>query len=131
VKINFASDGSVSVDINPGDDEAKALRVIGALPSDSVSATGEPTPQARPDRGPRRVQRRTRLNSLNKKQYDMWSFLVDNDCDAGVHRTAAADYFGIGDDGAGQRLGRLVLAGFAYRVRQGFYRAIVPAEAEA
>jgi hypothetical protein len=133
MRINFSKDGSASVDISATDDHQMVVRLLETLRSDSQESVQKPVPAlhlaprySAPEARRGRVERRSRLHSLNKKQYEMWSFLVDNDCESGVHRTAAAEYFGIGDDGAGQRLGRLVRVGLACRVGQGFYRAVDP-----
>jgi hypothetical protein len=122
MKINYANDGTISVEIAAGDDESKAIRIITAVRSATqqgiIHAPATPRPVKR---------RRRKIESLNATQYSMWSYLVDNDCENGIHYTSAAAHFGLGGHTAGQRLSRLARSGLAYRVRQGWYRAEVSA----
>jgi hypothetical protein len=124
MRINFATDGAISVDVTPGDTADVVLNILSAIRTvDNTGSTPLPELAPAPRPQPRPRPKRAGINSLNRTQYEMWEFLVDNDCERGVHRSAAEQHFGLSYSCAGQRLGRLVRAGLAYRVGAGWFRA--------
>ena len=70
-----------------------------------------------------RSERIEKAVELNKVQFDLWEYLVDNDCEAGVPIAAVARHFELNEGCAGQRLSVLTNNGYAYRVGRGRYRA--------
>jgi hypothetical protein len=62
--------------------------------------------------------------SMNKLQYETYSYVVDNDCEEGIAIDALARHFGIKPGAAGQRLQTMARAGHLKRISQGRYRAI-------
>lgn len=59
---------------------------------------------------------------LNKDQFELWEYLVDNDCEGGIPIAAIARHFQIKDSTIGQRLCSLVRMGYAFRTGRGRYR---------
>jgi hypothetical protein len=131
MKVTFETDGSISVDVSPNDTPDAIRNYLGAVQSLAASkhcsganVVASPAHVAQTAITNIRPARRRppSLNSLNKTQYEMWEFLVDHDCQGGIHRSAVEQHFGLSYSCAGQRLGRLVRAGFAYRVGLGYFR---------
>ena len=64
--------------------------------------------------------------SMSDKYYQTWCFLVDNDCETGIHINHVARGLDIKNNAAGQRLTVMVQQGTAQRVSVGHYRAVMP-----
>lgn len=61
---------------------------------------------------------------LNTVQNELYYFLVDNDCEAGITISAVSHHFEISYKSANQRLIKLTNMGHLKRVGAGRYRAI-------
>ncbi len=123
---------SVTVETEQGDNPADIVAVVEGLRSHQL---GLPAPQRRPaklvrdvvgslDFQPRPAGYLNGTQSLNTQQYQTWSYLVDNDCEVGVHRAAVAREFNITVGAAGSRLSALVSLGYASRPSIGHYRPV-------
>lgn len=69
-----------------------------------------------------RINRIEKAVELNAVQFELWEYLVDNDCEAGIPIAAVARHFNDSESKMGQRLVRLCDTGYAYRVGRGRYR---------
>jgi len=126
VKITFNTDDTVSIDVWPSDDLERLLAVAKLFrqskpvkkPPRFEQPVGTLDFSARPGAVFNNTQH---LNSL---QYETWSFLVDNDCQNGIHVNAVARHLGISDSAASTRLRRLVSMGYAVRLSTGYYRPL-------
>lgn len=125
--------GLATIEVTPADDLNQVQRLIQVLEKLPINESASdnlrhiaPIPQVK------QLQRVAyahgpRMNSntacLRSTQYEMWSYLVDNDTSYGVHRSAVSRHFSIQEDTAGQRLSRMVATGTVVRIAAGFYRA--------
>ena len=114
VKVNAA--GEVVLNVTNGDGQA-AMDIIHALQADARKAQSQKIDPLKTPTGP-----------LSKKQYEVWEYLCENDCEVGVSLNAMGREIGITDGAVGQRMQDLIKLGYARRVSTGRYRAEIPVE---
>lgn len=90
-----------------------------------LQAKGQKIQQERAEVRAARVEKAV---ELNKVQFALWEYLVDNDCETGlpiaaVHRHFQEQGDKANEDAIGQRLATLARQGYAYRPGRGRYRA--------
>lgn len=106
MKLTFNPDGSYSMDVASVEEAAALVRKVN---QDNSNDSND---------GP------CNINSLNAKEMKTYEFLVENDCEEGVHFRAFARWAGITDKAANQRFYNLKVRGFAVTgLRRGHYRA--------
>jgi len=131
VRITVNTDGSVTLEVQPGDDETQIMKVAGVWGAQASRQTPS-IPALRPkvvgtfDFTKRPAGVFTGTEHLNQKFYDTWACLVDHDRPDGIHLSAVARALSISDMAAGTRLARLTQRGYATRVSKGCYRAVDP-----
>jgi hypothetical protein len=108
MKLHVNPDGSFDVDVSAGEEKSAVslIRELQAKPGDKVKPEDAPA-------------------SLNQVQYETWAWLVEHDCEDGIHFTAFARALGITEKAAHNRFYRLKEAGYAYTLglSRGRYRA--------
>ena len=105
MKLTFNDDGSYSVDVDTIEEAAALVRQVQHKSGDN----GE---------GP------CNLNALNASEMKTYEFLVENDCEEGVHFHSFARWAVVTDKTAQQRFYSLLKRGYAVKgTRRGHYRA--------
>lgn len=109
MKLHVNPDGSFDVDVSAGE-EKSAVNLIRELQG---SAPDKPQLENAPV-------------DLNVANYEAWAWLVEHDCESGVHYQAFARAFNISNKAAHNRLYRLKEMGYATLegLRRGCYRAV-------
>lgn len=102
MKVRIEPDGTVELELDDPSQTADALKIVAQLRGEEQG--GEVT-------------------NLNTAQYELWSWMVENDTPSGIHLSAIARHVGCTNGAANQRAITLMKLGAAERVRQGYYRA--------
>lgn len=126
MKVRINPDGSMEFDVDSVEDAAALVRVAtGRRRGRSSRAVSKETPTAKlPLEVPLKVEDNRNNPELNTMQFKVWSYLVDNDSDNGVHIAAVARHIGIKKDNASWWCQTLVKLGYAKRVLRGYYRPL-------
>lgn len=131
--------GSATIELTAADDLNQVQRLLEVLEKSSSNRSASDNlrniaaaRQVRQQRltHPNRPTTKPSTACLRSTQYDLWSYLVDNDTSYGIHRSAVSRHFGIEEDTAGQRLSRMIGTGTVVRIAAGFYRAADMVNAE-
>lgn len=107
MKVRIEPDGTVELELDNPQQMEPALRLVNQLRG----------AEAEPAEGD--------LNGLTSEQYNLWSWLVENDSPNGIHLAAIARHVGCSNGAATQRAITLMRAGVLERLRRGVYRARV------
>lgn len=113
MKVRINADGSMEFDVDNVADAAAVIR----LATNKVEGIDAEDPVIQ-------VAPRRNAAELNAAQFKVWSYLVDNDSEIGVHIAAVARHVGIKKDNSSWWCQTLVRMGYAKRVSRGYYRAL-------
>lgn len=105
MKVRIEPDGTVELELDDPTQMHAALKIVNQL------------------RGEEQQAEESDLNGLTSEQYELWSWLVENDSPGGVHLAAIARHIGTTNGAANQRAIKLMRAGVIDRIRRGYYRA--------
>lgn len=105
MKVRIEPDGTVELELDDPTQMHAALKIVNQL------------------RGEEQQAEEGDLNGLTSEQYELWSWLVENDSPSGVHLAAIARHVKCSNGAANQRAIKLMRAGVIDRVRRGYYRA--------
>lgn len=122
MKVTVDPNGVVSLDVSNGETKV-AIDFIRQLQKESKAS------KLKPKEKPRKAfQRKDKDAGLNASLFDALKFLAANDTEDGITAAQLAQHAKITNGAAGQRIAKLVKAGYAYRVKMGHYRAVKPSE---
>lgn len=107
MKVRINADGSMEFDVDSVADAAAVIRL--------ATNKDEPEPEVEPGRN---------APELNTTQFAVWSYLIDNDCETGIHIAAIGRAMGIKKDNSSWWCQTLLRMGYAKRISRGYYRAL-------
>lgn len=123
MKVTVTPEGVVTLEVTNGDGQV-ALDMIRALQAESKKPAAKPRAKSR-----KKTQSKKKDEvGIQPSLFDALSWMADNDSEDGVTAVDLAQQASISNGAAGQRIQKLLKAGYVYRVSTGHYRAVKPTE---
>lgn len=130
MKVTVTPEGVVELDVSNGE-VSVALDFIEAMRARAKQQPPKLVPKGKPQKAFRKSRKITdHRGQVQPALFDALKWLAQNDSEEGLRAADLAQHARISNGAAGQRLIKLAAGGFAYRVKDGRYRAVKPPQAE-